>query len=36
MNQTKMVTEEKAEDPIETQAAQTVAPAETVSRPKGR
>jgi hypothetical protein len=27
MNQTKMVTEEKAEDPIETQAAQTVAPA---------
>jgi|GEM_PF-1840521 len=28
MNQTKMVTEEKADDPIETQAAQTVALAE--------
>ena len=28
MNQTKMVSEEKADDPIETQAAQTVAPAQ--------
>jgi hypothetical protein len=36
MNQTKMVSEEKADDPIETQAAQTAAPAEagvTTERP---